>query len=116
MKKTFLILLISTLFFGSAFAQKFAYIDSQYILKNLDEFATAQKQLDELSVQLSSILDWVEQLNEINTDNVKPLNNVSNSCLPLRKDLEKPLTNSDQVLSNAPKRVENYYVVPKVVE
>ena len=73
-------------------------------------------EVDELSTQLSSILKWVELLNEVNTDDVKPLTNVSISDLPLREDKEITQDNSEEVLSNAPEQLENYYVVPKVVE
>jgi len=73
-------------------------------------------EVDELSTQLSSILKWVELLNEVNTDDVKPLSNVSISDLPLREDKEITQDNSEEVLSNAPEQLENYYVVPKVVE
>ena len=72
--------------------------------------------IKELSAELSSILDWVEQLNEVNTDNIEPLSNVSSSELPLRKDEENSDDNSKEILSNAPEKIENYFVVPKVVE
>lgn len=51
MKKIFFTLLFLAVFFASTFAQKFAYIDSKYILENLDDFNTAQTQLDKLSVE-----------------------------------------------------------------
>jgi len=73
-------------------------------------------EVDELSTQLSSILKWVELLNEVNTDNVKPLSNVSISDLPLREDKEVTQDSSEEVLKNAPELLENYFVVPKVVE
>ena len=73
-------------------------------------------EIDELSTQLSSIIDWVEQLNEVNTDNVEPLSNVSMSSLLLRKDEINNKDESKSVLSNAPEKLENYFVVPKVIE
>ena len=73
-------------------------------------------EIEELSLQLSSILDWVEQLNEVNTENIEPLTNVSISDLPLREDIENNKNNSEEVLSNAPEKLENYFVVPKVVD
>ena len=73
-------------------------------------------EIEELSAQLSSILDWVEQLNEVDTTNIEPLNNISMSDLPLREDIENNIDNSKDVLLNAPEKLENYYVVPKVVE
>ena len=79
-------------------------------IKILDE------EVEELSSQLSSILDWVEQLNEVNTDKIDPLNNVSMSELPIRKDIEIKDNDTNKILSNAPEELENYFVVPKVVE
>ena len=73
-------------------------------------------EIEELSLQLNLILDWVEQLNEVNTDNIEPLTNVSISDLPLREDIEHNENNSENVLSNAPEKLENYFVVPKVVD
>ena len=75
-----------------------------------------EHEIEELSSQLSSILDWVEQLNEVNTENVEPLNNVSIAKLPLRKDKANSEDKSKEVLTNAPEKLENYFVVPKVVE
>ena len=75
-----------------------------------------EHETEELSSQLSSILDWVEQLNEVNTDNVEPLSNVSTAKLPLRKDKENSEDKSKDILANAPEKLENYFVVPKVVE
>ena len=75
-----------------------------------------EHEIEELSTQLSSILDWVEQLNEVNTDNVEPLSNVSMAELPLREDKENAEDKSKEVLHNAPEKLENYFVVPKVVE
>ena len=69
-----------------------------------------------LSIELSSIVDWVEQLNEVNTENIKPLSNVSMSKLPLREDLDSKIDNSEEILLNAPDKLENFFVVPKVVE
>ena len=93
-------------------------IDKNTTLKiaKLCRIRIKEHEIKELSIQLSSILDWVEQLNEVNTDNVEPLNNVSMSKLPLRKDTAKSEDISKDVLSNAPEKIENYFVVPKVVE
>ena len=76
----------------------------------------ADEEIEELSSQLSSILDWVEELNEVNTENIEPLNNVSMATLPLRKDKENLQDQSKDILSNAPEKLENYFAVPKVVE
>ena len=93
-------------------------IDKNTTLKiaKLSRIKIDESEVDELSSQLSSIVDWVEQLNEVNTDNIKPLSNVSMAKLPLRKDIEDTKDNSEEVLSNAPDKLEKYFVVPKVVE
>ena len=93
-------------------------IDKNTTLKiaKLTRLKIDESEVIELSSQLSEILDWVEQLNEVNTDNIEPLNNVSISTLPLRKDQKNSENMSKDVLSNAPEKLENYFVVPKVVE
>ena len=93
-------------------------IDKNTTLKiaKLSRIKLDDSEIEELSAELSSILDWVEQLNEVNTDKIEPLSNVSKSKLPLRKDIQNNEDKSNDVLSNAPEKLENYYVVPKVVE
>ena len=93
-------------------------IDKNTILKiaKLTRVKINNNEITELSNQLSSILDWVEILNEVNTDNIEPLSNVSRSKLYLRKDEKNKEDKSNDVLSNAPEKLENFFVVPKVVE
>jgi len=93
-------------------------IDKKTTLKiaKLCRIKVEEHEIEELSTQLSSILDWVEQLNEVNTDNVEPLSNVSMAKLPHRNDEESNEDRSKDVLSNAPEKVANFFVVPKVIE
>ena len=93
-------------------------IDKNTTLKiaKLSRIKIKDDEIDELSAQLSSIVSCVEQLNEVNTDNVEPLSNVSMTKLPLRRDIEDIKDNSKEVLLNAPDKLENYFAVPKVVE
>ena len=50
MSKRFLFIIISVLMISTAsFAQKFAYVDTDYILNNIPEFSQAQDKLDEIS-------------------------------------------------------------------
>ncbi len=93
-------------------------IDNNTVLKiaKLTRLKINPSEIDELSDQLTSILDWVEQLNEVNTDNVEPLSNVSMAKLPHRNDEESKEDRSKDVLSNAPEKVANFFVVPKVIE
>ena len=93
-------------------------IDKNTTLKiaKLSRIKIEANEVDELSSQLSAIVDWVEQLNEVDTDNVEPLSNVSMSKLPLRKDIEDSENKSKKILSNAPDKLENFFAVPKVLD
>ena len=57
MKKVFLIACFTLFAFTAAFAQRFAYVDSDYILKHMPEYASAQKQLASLSEQWQKEVD-----------------------------------------------------------
>ena len=66
--------------------------------------------------ELSGILNWVEQLGEVDTENVEPLANVVSIDLRLRKDEVTDGNCADKVLANAPEEMQGFFVVPKVVE
>ena len=93
-------------------------IDKNTINKiaRLSRIKLEDKESEDYIADLNSILDWVEQLNEVNTSKVEPLSNVSTADLPMRKDKENLDNTSKEVLSNAPDKLENYFVVPKVVD
>ncbi|RZA03369.1 MAG: OmpH family outer membrane protein [Sphingobacteriaceae bacterium] len=61
MKKLFLITCFTLFAFTAAFAQRFAYVDSDYILKHMPEYASAQKQLAALSEQWQKEIDTRKQ-------------------------------------------------------
>ena len=93
-------------------------IDKKTTLKiaKLSRIRVKEHEIEDLSKQLSAILDWVEQLNEVNTDKIEPLNNITFAKLPLREDKEIKQNISEKILDNAPEKLENYFVVPKVVD
>ncbi len=66
--------------------------------------------------EFNKILDWVEQLKEVNTDNVEPLISVNEHNLTLRADEVTEGNQSAAVLANAPMKEYGYFAVPKVVE
>ena len=71
---------------------------------------------DRLEKDLNSILKFVEQLKELNTDKVEPISSVSDQDLTMNKDEAKKINEKDDILKNAPEKNSNYYVVPKVIE
>ncbi len=72
--------------------------------------------LEETKEEFNKILNWVEQLNEVNTDGVEPLVSVNDSHLILRDDVVTEGNQSQAILKNAPQAQYGYFTVPKVVE
>ena len=71
---------------------------------------------DKLAGDLNSIFDFIEKLNELNTDNVEPLTSVAETTLKLRVDEVKSKNIKDKILKNSPDENEDFFVVPRVVE
>jgi len=69
-----------------------------------------------LETELSGILGWVKQLDEVDVSNVEPMTRVMPMTLRKREDKVTDGEIAEQVLANAPQREENFFVVPKVVE
>lgn len=75
-----------------------------------------QDKLEETKEEFNKILAWVEELDEVNTDNIEPLVSVNNETLALRSDEVNTGHISREILANAPAKEYGYFVVPKVVE
>ncbi len=73
-------------------------------------------ELEPLADELNSIIGWVEQLSEVNTDGVRPMTSVVEMLAPQRSDLVTDGNFTEKVLANAPDRVREFYAVPKVVD
>ncbi|MBE1236644.1 Asp-tRNA(Asn)/Glu-tRNA(Gln) amidotransferase subunit GatC [Phaeovibrio sulfidiphilus] len=69
-----------------------------------------------LARELSSILTWVEQLEQVDTQGVEPMASVANLALSWRPDAVTDGGCVDDVLSNAPEKNSNCFVVPRMVE
>ena len=54
-------------------------------IAKLARISLSEEEANDLLKDMNSILDWVEQLNEVNTDSVEPLANISSSTLPQKK-------------------------------
>ncbi len=78
------------------------------------EFSDSEKQ--ELVNGLDKILGWMEQLNEVNTDNVEPLIHMSAELNIFREDIPHTHLAHKKALINAPKKDSDYIRVPKVIE
>ncbi len=82
----------------------------------LARLAMDDAQLDRMAPQVSGIINWIEQLAEVNTDNVEPLSSVVDITLPLRKDEVNDGGYMEKILANAPEATQGYFVVSKIVE
>ena len=93
-------------------------IDKNTINKiaRLSRIKLDDKESEDYIKDLNSILDWVEQLNEVDTENVEPLSNISSSILPKREDVSKDTNSSEEILENDPDKLEGFFAVPNVVE
>jgi aspartyl-tRNA(Asn)/glutamyl-tRNA(Gln) amidotransferase subunit C len=69
-----------------------------------------------LAGELSGILHWIEQLNEVDTDGVEPMTSAVALALPMREDVVTEGGDAAAVLANAPKTRDGFFVVPKVLE
>jgi aspartyl-tRNA(Asn)/glutamyl-tRNA(Gln) amidotransferase subunit C len=69
-----------------------------------------------LETELSGILDWVEQLGEVDTQGVEPMTRVTPMTLKMRSDVVTDGEIPDAIVANAPAREDHFFVVPKVVE
>ena len=75
-----------------------------------------EKKINNLSKDLSSIMKFIEKLNELNTDRTIPLTSIINASLKTREDEVKDGKIRDQILKNSPENNEEFFVVPKVIE
>jgi len=71
---------------------------------------------ENLAKQVGGIIGWVEQLNEVNTDNVEPLTNIHGESLRLNKDIISDGNIAEDVLKNSKDAKYGYFAVPKVIE
>ena len=83
---------------------------------HLARIKTPEDRLEPLAAELNGILNWIEQLNEVDVDGVEPMTSNVAQPLRLRDDVVTDGGKVDTVLSNAPKSADGFFVVPKVVE
>jgi aspartyl-tRNA(Asn)/glutamyl-tRNA(Gln) amidotransferase subunit C len=85
-------------------------------ISKLSRISVDDAKANKLAGDLNSIFDFIEKLNELNTDNVEPLTSVAETTLKLRADEVKSKNIRDQILRNSPEENEDFFVVPRVVE
>ena len=92
--------------------------DKKSLLKlgRLARISISDDKLNNLSKDLNSILEFVDQLKEIKTDQVDPTSNSLNQKLEVRDDKVDTKNSAEDILENAPEKEMDFFVVPKVIE
>ena len=85
-------------------------------ISKLSKISLDEEKAKKLKTDLNLIFKWIEQLNELKTENVEPLSSIAETKLRLRKDEIKTKNIKDEVLKNSPDENKDFFVVPKVVE
>ena len=75
-----------------------------------------ERDLGGIAKELSAIIGFMEQLNEVNIEGVEPMSSVTPMQLKLREDKVTTGGCKDRILSNAPEARQGFFTVPKVVE
>ena len=93
-------------------------IDKNQVKKvaKLSRISLDDRKLESLSKDLVSILNFVEELNKLDTKKTDPLTSVIDKTLETRKDEIIDGKIKDQILKNSPDKNEEFFIVPKVVE
>ncbi|MBB4659375.1 Asp-tRNA(Asn)/Glu-tRNA(Gln) amidotransferase subunit GatC [Parvularcula dongshanensis] len=97
-------------------------IDEKTVAKvaKLARIALPEERLAPMTHELNGILNWIEQLQEVDVEGVEAMASSVHAALPLRKDeLKTDETGGgrpEEVVANAPRTEDHFFVVPKVVE
>jgi aspartyl-tRNA(Asn)/glutamyl-tRNA(Gln) amidotransferase subunit C len=85
-------------------------------IATLARIRLSEEELEPLANELSHILTWVDQLNEVDTSGVAPMASAAAASLPMRIDAVTDGGCREAILGNAPRASRGFFTVPKVVE
>ncbi|MEP2829240.1 Asp-tRNA(Asn)/Glu-tRNA(Gln) amidotransferase subunit GatC [Parvibaculum sp.] len=85
-------------------------------IARLARIAVRDDELEALAKELNGILDWVEQLGEVDVTDVEPMTSAVAVAMKMRDDVVKAENLQKEVTRNAPGAEDGFFVVPKVVE
>ena len=85
-------------------------------IARLARIAVRDDELEALAKELNGILDWVEQLGEVDTADVEPMTSAVAMAMKMRDDVVTETNLQKEVTRNAPGVEDGFFVVPKVVE
>ena len=85
-------------------------------IAKLARLEITESDLEVMSQELSQILSWIEQLEEVNIESFEPMTSVVKMDLKVREDVVTDGDQADDIVANAPERKDHFFVVPKVIE
>ena len=85
-------------------------------IAHLARVKVTQEEAKALEGELSAILTWVGELDEVDTDGVEPMTSAVETAMKMREDEVTDGGYAQRVTKNAPMSEDNFFVVPKVVE
>ncbi len=91
-------------------------VDTVRKAARLARIAEPEERLAGLAQELTGIVAWIEQLQEVDTDGVEPMTSSVAMPLPMREDVVTDGGDADAILANAPAKANGFFIVPKVVE
>ena len=91
-------------------------LDQTRWVAHLARLELSDAELADMTRQLSAVLDYVQQLNQVNTAGVEPLAHPLDIQNVFRADEPAASLPADAALSNAPDRRDNFFAVPAVLE
>jgi aspartyl-tRNA(Asn)/glutamyl-tRNA(Gln) amidotransferase subunit C len=85
-------------------------------IAHLSRIAVQDEEVAHLQSELNAILDFVEELRGVDVEGVEPMTSVMPMQLKKREDEVTDGFIADEIVANAPRREDHFFVVPKVVE
>jgi aspartyl-tRNA(Asn)/glutamyl-tRNA(Gln) amidotransferase subunit C len=85
-------------------------------LSVLARISVSEEEKELFGSQLSSILDYMEKLNELDTKNIEPTSHVLSLYNIDRDDMPRPSIPQEDALMNSPDHTGKFYRVPKIIE
>lgn len=85
-------------------------------LAHLARLEFNEEKEQEMLQDLNKILDWMDKLRELDTEQVEPLTHMTEEVNVLREDVAMNTVTHEEALLNAPKKDSDYFRVPKVLE
>lgn len=85
-------------------------------ISSLARLSLTEKEKELFGSQLSSVLDYMEKLNELDTTDVEPTSHVLPLSNVMRDDVPQPSIPREDTLLNAPDHTDKFFRVPKIIE